>query len=118
MEEFSSTGEYITKVGTSGSGNGQFYHPTGIAADSNGDIWVADTRNNRVQELSSTGEYIRQFGSEGTGNGQFIEPLVSPSIPQAMCGSPIPGITAYRGSPPQVNTSGSLAPTARAMDSS
>jgi RHS repeat-associated protein len=48
--------------------------PDGVAFDSSGDQWVADTGNDRVDELSSTGKYITRFGSEGTGNGQFKEP--------------------------------------------
>ncbi|MFZ1007734.1 MAG: hypothetical protein WAN65_12910, partial [Candidatus Sulfotelmatobacter sp.] len=48
--------------------------PHGLAVDAKGDIWVADTGNDRIQELNSKGEYIRKFGSEGTGNGQFRSP--------------------------------------------
>jgi RHS repeat-associated protein len=60
--------------GSEGSGNGQFYYPEGIAADPQGNIWVADTQNNRVQKFDSTGKYLTQFGSEGSGNGQFLYP--------------------------------------------
>ncbi len=66
----SSTGIF----GSLGSGNGQLHHPTGIAVDSNGNVWVADTENNRVEEFSPGGEYLSQFGSEGTGDGQFRGP--------------------------------------------
>jgi YD repeat-containing protein len=62
------------KAGTVGSGNGQFDEPSGLTIDSQGNLWVADEANNRVQELSSTGTYISQFGSKGSGNGQLIEP--------------------------------------------
>lgn len=65
---------FAMKFGSEGSSNGQFKRPKGIAVDANGDVWVADTKNNRVQEFSPTGEYLRQFGSEGTGNGQFKSP--------------------------------------------
>lgn len=57
-----------------GSGNGQLSQPFGIDTDSEGNIWVTDTGNNRVEKFSSTGEYLAQFGSEGTGNGQFKSP--------------------------------------------
>ena len=48
--------------------------PDGVAFDSSGNVWVADTGADRVDELSSTGKYITRFGAEGTGNGQFKEP--------------------------------------------
>jgi YD repeat-containing protein len=60
--------------GNTGPGNGQFKEPHGVAVTSNGDVYVVDTVNNRVQEFSSSDEYLTQFGSEGTGNGQFKEP--------------------------------------------
>ena len=40
--------------GSGGSGNGQFDSPTGIAVDSGGNIYVADTGNNRVQVFSQS----------------------------------------------------------------
>ena len=62
------------KAGIAGSGNGQFKSPSAIAVDSKGDLWVADTDNDRVQELNSKDEYATQFGKEGTAEGQFMEP--------------------------------------------
>ncbi len=66
---------YQSKFGTSGEGNGQFKWAQGVAVDSSGNVWVADTFNNRVQEFNSSGTYTRQFGTTGTGNGQFKEPF-------------------------------------------
>ncbi len=58
-----------------GSGNGQLKQPNlGIATDSEGNIWVADTENNRIEKFSSKGEYLSQFGKEGSGNGEFKSP--------------------------------------------
>jgi hypothetical protein len=44
-------------------GFGEFA-PKGIAVAPNGDIYIADTGNNRVQELSQTGEFLLMFGEE------------------------------------------------------
>lgn len=63
------------KAGIAGSGNGQFHEPTGLTVDANGNIWVTDEANNRVQELSATGSYLSQFGSAGSGNGQLNAPI-------------------------------------------
>jgi tripartite motif-containing protein 71 len=62
------------KVGLTGSGNGEFYYPTGMSVDSLGNVWVSDDYNGRVQELSAGGEYITQFGTKGSGTGQFWYP--------------------------------------------
>ncbi len=65
---------YTSIFGSLGSGNGQLRDPTGVAVDSKGNVWVADTENNRVEEFSPSGEYLSQVGSEGTGDGQFRGP--------------------------------------------
>ncbi|MGA9875624.1 MAG: hypothetical protein WBQ21_07435 [Solirubrobacteraceae bacterium] len=74
VQEFSSEGAFIREFGSEGKEDGEFREPDGIAVDSKGDVWVADTGNNRVQEFRSTGEFVRAFGVEGTGNGQFNKP--------------------------------------------
>ncbi|MBW8060449.1 MAG: hypothetical protein FVQ78_09035 [Solirubrobacterales bacterium] len=69
--------------GEAGSGNGQFSFPSGIAADPEGNVWVADSENNRVQEFSpSEYKYIRKFGSKGSGDGQFEFPSGSAVDPE------------------------------------
>lgn len=41
--------EFLLSFGGPGTGNGQFNDPEGVAVDSGGDIYVADTVNNRIQ---------------------------------------------------------------------
>jgi sugar lactone lactonase YvrE len=65
---------YTSSFGTSGSGNGQFEEPAGIAIDAKGNIWVADENHYKVQKFNSAGEYQSSFGSSGSGNGQFSRP--------------------------------------------
>ena len=66
--------EYITQWGSYGSGNGQFLDATALSVDTEGNVYVADTYNNRVQKFTSDGTYITQWGSQGTGSGQFNHP--------------------------------------------
>ncbi|HUC00781.1 MAG TPA: LamG-like jellyroll fold domain-containing protein [Solirubrobacterales bacterium] len=66
--------QYVSSVGASGTGNGQFTHPADIAIDAKGNLWVADQGNNRIQELNEKGEFVKAFGVWGTGNGQFKAP--------------------------------------------
>lgn len=52
--------------GIGGAGDGQFAKPRGIAImDGSGDIYVADTENNRIQVFASDGEFLRSFQSYG-----------------------------------------------------
>ena len=65
IQKFDPSGNYVTKFGSSGTGNGEFYSPKAIAIDSSDNIWIADTNNNRIQKFNSAGVYQSQFGSEG-----------------------------------------------------
>lgn len=67
-------GELIFKTGEFGSGNGEFEGPGSIAADTEGNVVIADTGNNRVQELNGEGGFIRKYGEGGSGNGQLEAP--------------------------------------------
>ena len=50
--------------GGPGTANGQFVQPNGIAIEASaGNVYVADTTNNRVQEFGPTGAFIRVIGS-------------------------------------------------------
>jgi DNA-binding beta-propeller fold protein YncE len=69
------TPTFSSTFGSSGTGNGQFNQPTGIAVNpANGNLVVPDEGNNRVQIFNEKGEYLSQFGTFGTGNGQFNQP--------------------------------------------
>jgi DNA-binding beta-propeller fold protein YncE len=54
VQVFNSSGVFQSAFGSSGSGNGQFSSPIGIAVGSGGNIYVADTNNNRVQVFSQS----------------------------------------------------------------
>jgi RHS repeat-associated protein len=64
------TGEFATK----GSGNGQLNNPSGIATDGSGNVWVADTANNRVEKFSAAGAFVAAYGTLGSGTLQFKGP--------------------------------------------
>jgi DNA-binding beta-propeller fold protein YncE len=51
--------------------------PTGVAVDSVGNVYVADTGKHRVLKLSPAGTLISQWGTgaPGTGAGQFSSPM-------------------------------------------
>jgi hypothetical protein len=74
VQKFTSTGTFIAKWGTSGASDGQFSSPQGIAVDSSGNVYVADSGNNRIQKFTSTGTFIEACGTSGTGDGEFSSP--------------------------------------------
>ena len=60
--------------GLNGNGKGQFQFPIGLAINSQGNIFVCDKDNHRIQIFDSEGNFISMFGSKGNGNGQFYSP--------------------------------------------
>jgi sugar lactone lactonase YvrE len=65
VQKFNSSGVYQSQFGKAGTGNGEFKSPEGIAIDSEGNILIADTGNNRIQEFNSAGEFVRKYSGEG-----------------------------------------------------
>ena len=63
---FSQDGELIRTIGSQGTGPGQFNgpteYPTGVAISPDGELYVSDCQNGRVQVLTPQGVYIREFG--------------------------------------------------------
>ncbi len=63
--------------GECGSGPGQFVKPLGITADEEGNVFVADTGNDRVVRLRYEDDelrFVKTFGNTGDGPGQFSRP--------------------------------------------
>jgi DNA-binding beta-propeller fold protein YncE len=53
---------------------GDFAAPTGVALDADGNVYVTDTLNNRVEIFDADGEFISQFGRHCDGYGCFAHP--------------------------------------------
>jgi len=74
LVEYSPGGTKLLSVGKSGSGNGEFNAPRGVAIGPGNTVWVVDTGNNRVQEFNEAGEYLSTFGTVGEANGNLKAP--------------------------------------------
>ncbi|MEW6620094.1 MAG: 6-bladed beta-propeller, partial [bacterium] len=57
-----------------GTQSGMLWHSYGIDLDNDGNIYVADTYNHRIQKFSPDGKATLNFGGMGQGEGQFIMP--------------------------------------------
>lgn len=65
---------YKSAFGALGSGDGQLKAPGDIALAANGDLFVVDKGNNRIERFNQEGKYLSKFGTAGSGNGQFKRP--------------------------------------------
>jgi DNA-binding beta-propeller fold protein YncE len=69
----------LRKIGKGGQKHalttpGDFSKPAGVAVDGEGNLYVADTMNNRVEIFDADGQFISTFGKAGDGPGYFARP--------------------------------------------
>ena len=69
----------LRKIGTPGKNHtlttpGEFSAPTNVAVDKDGNLYVTDTLNDRIEEFDAEGVFIRAFGKNGDGPGEFTRP--------------------------------------------
>lgn len=82
IQKFTAESEFVHSWGRLGqtqaynpAGNGLFYGPRGIAAGPDGNLYVADTGNQRVQVFDADGIFLREFGGAGSAASQLSEPV-------------------------------------------
>ncbi len=66
--KFSATGQYLFEWGTKGDKEGQFDIPHGITLDKNGNVYVADRENSRIQVFDPSGKFLKQYADKTFGN--------------------------------------------------
>lgn len=86
IQKFTSTGRFLTVLGrnggdgTAGVGSGEFNHPRGVTTDGLGNLYVADTANNRIEKFGPDGRFQARFGrgggdgTAGRARGEFTDP--------------------------------------------
>lgn len=80
IQKFDADGTFVTAWGTFADTQGTleqpatFWGPRGIAVDTEGRVYVADTGNKRIQVFDAEGTFIDMFGGAGNEPGQMREP--------------------------------------------
>lgn len=77
IQKFDPEGRFIFQWGRHGGEPGEFRRPQAMALDAEGQLWVCDAGNHRVQifDLSNDqAEVVKEFGSEGRARGEFRFP--------------------------------------------
>jgi len=64
----------VLVAGNKGSSNGQFNCPRDLDIDIDGNIYVVDSLNHRIEKLSSQGVFLSSWGEQGSKEGKFQEP--------------------------------------------
>jgi hypothetical protein len=83
VQVFDLDGNFITKWGKLGNGNGEFNNPGDIfvisddlvtGRSSSSSVFVTDTYNSRIQVFDTQGNFKRSWGTEGSDIGEFNKP--------------------------------------------
>jgi peptidylamidoglycolate lyase len=65
--KFSAEGKYLFEWGKKGDKENEFNIPHGISLDSNGNVYIADRENNRIQVFDTNGKFVKQFKDDTFG---------------------------------------------------
>jgi len=71
VKKFILQGDYLSKFGSYGSGDGQFRNPRGLTFNSKGLLYVVDRSNYRVQVFDNRNKFLFKFSSKGSNPRQF-----------------------------------------------
>ena len=74
VKKYSSQGDYLSKVGSCGNGDGHFSYPRGLCFNSKNMLYVVDRGNHRIQVFRENNVFLFKFGSKGHNPGQFQSP--------------------------------------------
>ncbi|MDD2918860.1 SMP-30/gluconolactonase/LRE family protein [Rhodoferax sp.] len=75
IKVFDLQGKLLSKIGKQiGDVEGSFLFPTWITLDAQGNLYVSDTLNSRIQKFDPDGKFLRVFGKRGNSPGQFDKP--------------------------------------------
>jgi sugar lactone lactonase YvrE len=74
VAHYDTTGKLLATWPVPRPAGGEPSIPTGLAATSDGGVWVADANNGRLLRLAADGTIVQTLGTPGTGAGQLAVP--------------------------------------------
>ena len=74
ITKLTTTGQYITRFGSSGSAPGQLFCPSSLSINNNL-VYVSEYGNHRVSVFDTKGAFLRCFGKNGSGEGELNSPI-------------------------------------------
>ncbi|MDP7579346.1 MAG: NHL repeat-containing protein [SAR202 cluster bacterium] len=72
--EFNPEGEQIGQWGEAGPDEGQLSGPSGIEFDTDGNLFIVNSGNGRIQKFTKDGKFLLGWGSTGNGESEFSRP--------------------------------------------
>lgn len=69
------SGNFLGQFGRAGKAEGELDQPADLALDREGNLYIVDSGNDRVQKVTQEGKVLISWGSSGSGPGQFDHPL-------------------------------------------
>jgi hypothetical protein len=88
IAKFDKDGKFLKSWGQTGSGQGQFNGVRGIATDAQGNIYVADSGNNRIQVFDGEGTFKSEITNIGTPQAICVSRGATQYIYSAHSGDP------------------------------
>ncbi len=83
LQEFKcSNHEWVREVGSRGGGPEKLYNPDGVAIGAEGNVFVSDWFNMRLDVYSPEGKFIETIGYTSPGEGQIELPGQSVGVPE------------------------------------
>jgi streptogramin lyase len=68
IQKFTSNGDFITKWGGWGSGEGEFMGLTGVGTDADGNVYATEVAQDRVQKFTSDGNLLTTWRTSPSGD--------------------------------------------------
>ena len=85
----------VAKLGSKGSGIGQFNSPLGLTVSTNGDVFVADHNNNRIQILDDSLHFQREITNQRMKCPHDVK--LTPDEVYVLCGNSYIYVLTYTG---------------------
>jgi streptogramin lyase len=74
VDKYDQNGKYLLSFGGCCTGPGRYTYPAYLTVNSQGRVFVSDSRDDNVVAVSPTGTELFQIGSSGSANGRFHTP--------------------------------------------